>query len=196
MTEQDEQYLKLLLTDVAAANTLRGQKPDFIPYLYQSDLRMTDLRGADLWGVYLHGASLHGANLNGADLSWAKFNGAYLHGVNLGRANFHRAYLSGATVGGRGFVPPPSWEDLSEPGLGERIAKHLLDHPKTLRQDAHTCETVHCLGGFSVAMSPRGRELQQKYSTSVAAAMLWPAAATHFFDSNEEALACLRETYP
>jgi len=55
----------------------------------------------------------------------------------------------------------------------------------------HTCETTHCRAGWAVTLHPQGRELEAKYGTSAAAALIYNACTgfvPDFFASNRAAM--------
>ena len=58
----------------------------------------------------------------------------------------------------------------------------------------HTCETTHCVGGWTVVLTKGGRELEQKYDTRLAAELILrksrpDAPLPNFTASNEAAMA-------
>ena len=63
----------------------------------------------------------------------------------------------------------------------------------------HTCETTHCLGGWTVVLTPKGREFETKCNdTGTAAALILRASRPdaplpNFTASNEAAMAFLEQ---
>ena len=145
-------------------------------YLSGANLRRANLRGADLRGAYLREADLRRANLRGADL-----RGAYLREADLRRANLSGADLSGAI------------------GLPE-VQKFAIDEavfaacsaPNSLEMGSwHTCDTMHCRAGWAVVLHPQGRELEEKYGTCAAGALIYNACSGYvpdFYASNKDAM--------
>lgn len=64
-------------------------------------------------------------------------------------------------------------------------------------QSWHTCNTTHCIAGWAVIIHPQGLELEEKYGTSAAAALIFNASAVNpipnFYASNEDAMAWLKD---
>jgi hypothetical protein len=82
--------------------------------------------------------------------------------------------------------------------LDSKILEQLTDHGGSLRMATwHTCNTTHCLGGWSVHLAgPAGYELERKFDVQRAAAMIWQASTgmvPHFFASDEDALEDLKK---
>ena len=58
----------------------------------------------------------------------------------------------------------------------------------------HTCETTHCVGGWTVFLTPGGKELEKKFDTRLAAELILRASRPdaplpNFTASNEAAMA-------
>ena len=61
----------------------------------------------------------------------------------------------------------------------------------------HTCETTHCVGGWTVKLTPGGKELERKYHTRLAAELILSASRPdaplpNFTASNEAAMAFIQ----
>ena len=180
-----------------------------------ANLSRADLRGADLRRANLRGANLSGANLSGADLSHADLGGADLSGANLrhadlgvaylsytdlhdadlggadlSHANLSRADLSGAKVSAE-LIPTA---EQAAPLLAEVAAAALVCDDALDMSTWHTCETTHCIAGWAIQLAgKRGAALEKEYgSQSAGLALLGAEAASHFFDTNEEAREWLR----
>ena len=52
----------------------------------------------------------------------------------------------------------------------------------------HTCDTIHCLGGWAIALTPGGKAFEDKTSQYLAAALLVPELKHWFYDTAEKAL--------
>ncbi len=165
-------------------------------YLSGANLSGADLSEADLRGAYLSGANLRRANLRGANLSEADLRGADLRGANLSEADLRGAYLRGANLRGAKL----SGADLSGAiGLPE-VQKFAIDEavfaacsaPNSLEMGSwHTCDTTHCRAGWAVVLHPQGRELEEKYGTCAAGALIYNACSGYvpdFYASNKDAM--------
>jgi hypothetical protein len=116
-------------TDVAAALTVLGRRPDPASPLYvrlgkaditgaslpSANLTGADLRAADLTHAYLTRASLHDASLRWANLTSANLPDTDLTGANLTGANLTRANLTRARWP---LHISPFLRDGAESGLG------------------------------------------------------------------------------
>jgi hypothetical protein len=87
-------------TDVQAAATVLGRRPDGRAERGPVNLARANLTGADLSGVDLRNANLRNANLRGADLRGANLGGANLRGANLDGADLADADLIAANLTG------------------------------------------------------------------------------------------------
>jgi hypothetical protein len=158
--------------------------------LIYADLSDAELSGAKLNGADLSGANLSDAKLNGADLRKADFRGADLRGADLRGADLSDAELSGAKLNGAkidGFEIPSA--EVAAPLL-RQVAEAALAAPECLDMSMwHTCETTHCIAGWAVTLTgDRGKFLEHKYGTENAGLLLLGIeAATHFYDSNDNA---------
>lgn len=61
----------------------------------------------------------------------------------------------------------------------------------------HTCNTTHCVGGWTVVLTPGGKELENKFETATAARMILRASRPdaplpNFTASNEAAMAFIK----
>ena len=183
-----------------------------------ADLEDAYLARADLAGAYLADANLAGADLAGADLAGADLAGADLEDAYLARAN-----LAGANLAGARNVPDTNGsESIQEPAdraerqrqraqtFRERFpdvpvvesldAKILaaIDAGGHLKMDSwHTCETTHCRAGWAIMLAGEaGKELETRYGSEDAGRRIYLASTGRvpwFFDSNEGALADIRE---
>ena len=160
-----------------------------------ADLRDADLRGADLLGADLRGADLRDANLSRAYLSYANLGGANLSGANLIGAYLRGADLSGADLSGArvGNELIPTAEQAA-PLLAEVAAAALASNNSLDMSTWHTCETTHCIAGWAIQLAgKRGAALEKEYGSQFAGlALLGAEAASHFFDTNEQARRWLR----
>jgi hypothetical protein len=154
-------------------------------YLRYADLHGSNLRGVNLSNADLYGSNLYGSNLGGADLSGVNLSNANLRGSNL-----YGAYLSGAVIDGLAI---PSETETAP--LLRQVAQSALAASDALDMGRwHTCETVHCIAGWAIALSgEKGRELEDQYGSANAGMLLLGVeAATHFYDDNETARNWLR----
>jgi hypothetical protein len=116
-------------------------------------------------------------------------------------ANLRGADLSGADLSGADL----SGADLSEAiGLPE-VQKFAIDEavfaacsaPNSLEMGSwHTCDTTHCRAGWAVVLHPQGRELEEKYGTCAAGALIYNACSGYvpdFYASNEDAMADIQK---
>ncbi len=164
----------------------------------RADLQGTDLIGVDMTGANLCRAKLRDTKLSGADLSWAYLRGADLIGAKLIGAKLIGADLTGAKL---------SWANLQganikgaqfdveiEDGLLQRIANLVLsDNAKLAMHRVHICNTKHCIAGWACHLAARGKEMEVQYGWDWAGLrLLGPEAATHFYDSDQNAIAWLR----
>jgi hypothetical protein len=75
----------------------------------------------------------------------------------------------------------------------------ILDAVKSggLEMEAwHTCETTHCVGGWTTTLTPKGKELESKFGRPLAAELILRASRPeaplpNFTASNEAAMAFL-----
>jgi len=110
-----------------------------------------DLSGLDL--PYLNMASVDFINCNLRDINFtgSRLMDANFTGSNLSGANFTDADLAGATLAGnkldRVIGLASKEEEMAE---AQRIL-NLLEDPRNqlMMDDWHTCETSHCLAGWS-----------------------------------------------
>ena len=120
----DREQFELLMRDVDAWNTWRGDSPKVKPDLAYAVMRAADLQLANLSWARLDEADLVLANLRGADLRHADLRdanlvGARLMGVDLAYANICGADLSTA-------------EDLTEEQLRETRGDAFTKLPEEL----------------------------------------------------------------
>lgn len=154
-----------------------------------------DLRWADLIEANLSEANLSEANLRGADLRWADLSWANLRGANLSGANLRGANLSGADLSETDGLPSAPVVESIDAAILEAI-----DGGGCLAMNAwHTCETTHCRAGWAVNLAGEaGKELERKYGTNVAGALIYNASRPgqripNWFAEDEEAMADLRK---
>ena len=142
------------------------------------DFSESDLRGADF-----RGADLRGSNFKNSDLREAQFDRCILR-----PAGFDGVDLRGV----KGF---PEIEPFDIDGaVWNAVNKHEFD-----MLDWHSeCGSVHCWAGWAVTLHPQGVDLERKFGTSVAAALIYNACSKservpNWYMSNEHALAAIRE---
>ncbi len=160
-------------------------------------LRGADLRDAILRGSDLSGASLSGSNLSGASLSGSNLSGAILRGADLRDAILRGASLSGSNLRGVKFEEPIP----IVPNLHAAIVDAIDSKGCSLYMRSwHDCETTHCRAGWAVHLAGKaGYELERKYGTNVAGALISIASCPHldgkvpdFYASDDEAMADIR----
>jgi hypothetical protein len=199
----------LLLTSVEDFNLYREKNPNDKINLQKVKINFTKLNGVNLSGADLRNsrftlnnlrdANLIGANLKGADLYGDSFICADLRGADLRCAycrcaNFMNADLRGADLRGASLAQSnllgTKIDYQIQDGLLEEIAKLVLeDNSKLNMKHWHTCETVHCIAGWAVTLSPKGQKLEAEYGTPIAALLLLGAEVhDHFYDTTEDAL--------
>ena len=178
-----------------------------------ADLRGADLRGADLSGADLRGADLRGADLSGADLSDAYLRGAYLSGAylsgaylsgadlrdaNLRGADLRGANLSGANLSGANLSGAKAavFAEISKTEMKAAICAQVCATPEKLEMDSwHTCDTIHCIAGWTTTLHPQGKLLEAIYGTSAAAALILHVCEgkiPSFHSDNETAMKWLK----
>jgi uncharacterized protein YjbI with pentapeptide repeats len=154
--------------------------------LGDADLRDANLRDANLGGANLGGANLRDANLGGANLGDANLRDADLRDADLGDANLGVANLGGANLG---FQP--------DPALPRRVAEAIIngpDGPKVNMANWHSCQTVHCMGGWGIHLSgAAGYALEALIGSENAATLLMPSISHMFHKTNEEAIIWAKE---
>ena len=140
--------------------------------LRDANLSVAYLSGADLRGAYLRRAYLRGAYLRGAYLRDANLRDANLSGANLRDANLSRAYLRCANLQGAILPDAPVI-----PNIHQRVYE-AASQPQALNMCAwHTCDTTHCRAGWVVTLAgDEGAELERRFGTSVAAALIYMAS--------------------
>ena len=154
-------------------------------------------QNADLSGACLHGANLRLAILKGACLVEANLRDANLTGADLRGANFGCAILEGANLRGAhldGAIGLPIADDA--PQRLQAVAAAVLgdDDAKLSMRTWHTCNTTHCLAGWAIYQAgSAGKILQRLHGPHTAGfLLLGHEAASHFYDSDEEATEWLR----
>ena len=158
-----------------------------MPRLIGANLHGANLSGADLHGADLYGANLHGANLRDADLYGANLYGADLHGANLRDTMFDAVYINlpVTLLQVRDVI-------LSRPNLLSMSGWHGDDdwHNGTVHQ-MDECQTTHCVAGFAhcIAAIKRPSLLNEKVNVQLVGRLaLGDEAASHFYDSDEDAI--------
>ena len=155
--------------------------------IYMAALREADLRGAKLSGAKLSRADLRGADLCGAALRRAKLSMADLRGADLFGADLSRADLSGAKLS----------MTIEKTPIRSAICVRVCATPENLNMKKwHTCNTVHCLAGWAVTLHPQGAELEQKYDTNAAGALIFNACegeVPDFYSDDQTALDWLKK---
>jgi len=116
-----------------------------------SDLSGANLRGAFLPKANLTKANLTKANLIGANLTEADLPKANLTRANLIGANLTEANLAGTDLRGADLTDTVGlWEVERQIAEAARIyALIQLDGNRLEMGDWHTCETTHCIAGWS-----------------------------------------------
>jgi hypothetical protein len=144
----------------------------------------------------LRGADLREADMSGANLSEANLSEAYLRWADLSEADLRRADLSGAFISNadlRGAIGLP---DIQQFDLDASVAAACAA-PNSLEMGSwNTCETTHCRAGWAVVLHPQGRELEEKYGTCAAGALIYNACSGYvpdFYASNEDAMADIQK---
>jgi hypothetical protein len=105
-----------------------------------------------------------------------------LSDANLSNANLSGAYLSRAKCGDVPIDPVD--------GLIQQVSESALASPDALYMgDWHKCDTTHCIAGWAIHLSgKKGKELEDKLgSASAGMVLLGVEAATHFYDTNDDA---------
>ena len=136
---------------------------------------------------------LRGADLRGADLSDAVLRGADLRGAVLSDAVLRGAVLPKAVQAMR-----PADEAEQRERIAAVAALALKDDDALNMGDWHTCETTHCIAGWAVHQAgPAGYLLEEILGPHGAGAiLLGDEAATHFYDSGDQARAWLTSFLP
>ena len=159
--------------------------------LSYADLSESDLRGANLSYANLRHADLRGADLRSANLRESDLRGADLRGADLSESKLSYADLSGADLSGTYFPTVTPY-----PQLVEKIAEQVDAQEGCLSMRRwHTCDTVHCLAGWAVTLHEEGKELEEKFGTSAAAALIFNASCGEvpdFYSDDKDAKAWLK----
>ncbi len=158
--------------------------------LSRADLSRADLSRADLTRANLTGANLTGANLTDANLSRANLTGANLTGADLTGANLTGANLTRADL--------PVLAEIGKMQIRAAICAQVCDAPEKLDMrhwHSPSCDTVHCIAGWTTTLHPQGKLLEAIYGTSAAAALiLWVCdeEIPDFYTDNETAMRWIR----
>ncbi len=157
--------------DFSGANLLNAD-------LSRSNLKMSDFESADLSATML----------NEAGLKCAYFIDSILENTDFSGADLFAADFSGAIINNAKF------DTEIEDGLLQRIAKIIINNPKKFNsENTHTDKNVHDLAGWACHLAERGEEMEEQYGWAWAGLrLLGPEAATHFYDSDQNAIAWLR----
>jgi len=175
---------------------LRGEKGGAC-----ANLRDADLRYADLRDVYLGDANLCKADLSCADLSRANLGGANLRGANLRNATLRGADLRNATLCGAILCDAKLPKTTKVENLFTKIKK-AIDSGGILNMDNwHTCETTHCLAGWTTILADKeGKVADEKFGTSLAAALIINESCPYlkgkvpdFYTNEEDAMEFINE---
>ncbi len=152
--------------------------------LTRANLTRANLIRADLAYANLAYANLTGADLTGADLAYANLTDANLTDADLAGANLTRTIL-----------PALDFDRLNSQELSRQILEIVKVEPNRLKMDQwHTCETTHCVWGWAVVLNGEsGRDLEKRYGTISAGALLFPEFSDHVLDSDEAAIEKLKE---
>ena len=134
-------------------------------------------------GFAVRKAVSENADLSGADLRDADLRGADLRGADLSGAD-----LSGAKSA--------VFEAISKTQMKAAICAQVCAAPEKLEMDSwHTCDTVHCIAGWTTTLHPQGKLLESIYGTSAAAALILHVCegeVPSFHSSNETAMQWLK----
>jgi hypothetical protein len=148
--------------------------------LYAANFSNTNLCGVNFTEAYLYGANFRGANLTGANFTRA----------NLKLATFAESNLSDV-VGLR--LPAPN------PELITQIAKIVLEDPSCIEQINQwfsKYQKMYTIAGWCSHLSGLHYETQESGAvvddSMIASYVLGAEARSHFFDTNEQAIAWLR----
>lgn len=171
---------------------------------------------ADFSNMRLHGINfiardLRQANFEGASLGWSKFSDSDLEGANFENANLNLTSFRFADLRGANFKNATINATVFETA-DLRQAKNLPEAPvipnihqtvfETVSQpDAldmeewHSCKNTHCRAGWVCTLAGKaGKDLEDRYGTGVAAALIYYASdptlrrVPSWADSNEIAL--------
>ena len=188
---EDLEYTNLLGADLRNANlrgadlrnaNLRGAD------LRNANLQYANLRKADIRGADLRGADLRDADLRKADLHLADFRDADLQSANLKDANLESANLKDADL--RGVTWPLDLKPLSKKQENKNlqlVASLALSSAESLNMNqAHTCDTTHCMAGWATHAISGGSILEAKYNWWLAGFHLLGAEASKMFHASEE----------
>jgi hypothetical protein len=149
--------------------------------LSNADLSYVNLSGADMQFANLSNANLSNATLTGANLTQADLRGANLTGANLTGANLEDADLGSTDFTGAIGIASKA-EEMAE---ASRILDIIESGKGKLNMiDWHTCDTVHCVAGWS--------EPDEEYPAQKASLKL-PSFAMFFGEDDDKALDLLRQ---
>ena len=132
------------------------------------------LSGKDLSGLDFSNLNLNYIDFRYSDLQDTDFTGSYLVFADFAYANLSGVDFTGAKLSG--VIGLASKED--EMREAQRILQ-LLEDPrnKLLMDDWHTCDTTHCLAGWSCPQSS---------DPSIEASRKLPTLTKYFFEYNDK----------
>ena len=156
------------------------------------------LRDADLSGAVLSGAVLRGAVLRDAVLRDADLSDADLSGADLRDADLSGTVLSGAVLPKSVQAMRPADESEQRSRIAAVAALALANDDALNMGDWHTCETTHCIAGWAVHQAgAAGYLLEEMMGPHAAGAiLLGDEAASHFYDTADQARAWLTTFLP
>ena len=143
--------------------------------LSEADLVGANLREANLVEANLVEADLRGADLREAELRMAELREADLREADLRRADLREAELRGANLSGANLrgADLPALAQIEKMQIRAAICEKVCVNPDALEMSRwHSCETVHCIAGWTVTLHPQGRLLESIYGPSAAAALI------------------------
>ena len=118
---------------------------------------------------------------------------ANLRYTHLRGADLRGADLSGADLSG---AKSAVFEAISKTQMKAAICAQVCAAPEKLEMDSwHTCDTVHCIAGWTTTLHPQGKLLESIYGTSAAAALILHVCegeVPSFHSSNETAMQWLK----
>ncbi len=169
----------------------------------------------DLHNCCLDYADLSHSNLSKCDISNSSLRYANLKNTGLEYGYYHYCDLSNSDLTGANLVYA-TFENANltntildyqiEEGLLEKVAHTILNRPDRFdmkywhiyydeyNDKLNECNTIHCIAGWAVTLSNKGKQLEKElHSTELAGLLLLGNEAhSHFFDSNEQAITWLK----
>jgi len=184
------------------------------------DYAYLDLTGINLseQNIYydLHNCCLDHANFSYSNLSECDISNSSLRYANLENANLDYCNLSNSDLTGVNMVDIITFKNANlintildyqiEEGLLEKVAHTILNQPDRFDMkwwhsyydeeddNLNECNTIHCIAGWAVTLSDKGKQLEDKLNSTELAGLLLLGneAHSHFFDSDEQAIKWLK----